>query len=73
MVIVMDAETGKFEKLDPDAAAAEEFGPFVDEVLNAEWLPQPAARLEAHAPVATPARPAVDPEAFLRSLYRHQE
>ena len=46
MVIVMDMETGK--KLTEEEAAAEEFGAFVDEVLNAGWLPQAEPRLETH-------------------------
>jgi hypothetical protein len=74
MVIVMDMSTGKIENLENEEAAAEEFGEFVDEVLNAGWMPQPEAQLathehEAHADHA----PAVDTEEFLRSLYRNQE
>lgn len=71
MVIVMDMDTGKTEKLGSEEAAAEEFGQFVDEVLNAGWLPQPEARLEVHSHVdGVPAAAADD---FLRTLYRNQE
>lgn len=73
MVIVMDMGTGKFDKLHSEEAAAEEFGEFVDEVLNAGWLPQPAARLEVHDHAVEKAAPAVDAEEFLRTLYRNQE
>lgn len=74
MVIVMDMSTGKFEKLNSEEAAAEEFGPFVDEVLNAGWLPQPAARLETHAAADKSAvATGLDAEEFLRGLYRNQE
>lgn len=73
MVIVMDMATGKIDKLNSEEGAAEEFGVFVDEVMNAGWLPQPAARLETHEHIVEPAPPAVDPEEFLRTLYRSQE
>lgn len=74
MVIVMDMDTGRIENLNSEEAAAEEFGEFVDEVLNAGWLPQPEAQLasqehEGH----TDRTPAVDTEEFLRALYRNQE
>jgi hypothetical protein len=73
MVIVMDMGTGKIDKLNSAEAAAEEFGEFVDEVLNAGWLPQPAARLEMHEHVTEKAAPAIDADEFLRTLYRVQE
>lgn len=75
MVIVMDMSTGKTEKLSAAEAAAEEFGAFVDEVLNAGWLPQPEARLEVHAHDDAAASPAsaIEPDEFLRNLYRNQE
>jgi hypothetical protein len=81
MVIVMEMSTGKTVKLsEAEAAAAEaatEFGEFVDEVLGAGWLPQPALRLEAqeHQPEhhAKKAPPVVDADEFLRTLYRNQE
>lgn len=76
MVIVMDMSTGKIDRLNTEEAAAEEFGEFVDEVLNAGWLPQPVACLETHEQHAHAARidpPAVDADEFLRALYRNQE
>lgn len=73
MVIVMDMSTGKTEKLDAEEAAVEEFGAFVDEVLNAGWLPQPEARLEMHTHAADSAATHVEPDEFLRNLYRNQE
>lgn len=73
MVIVMDMSTGKTEKLSAAEAAAEEFGAFVDEVLNAGWLPQPEARLEMHAHAVVKSSPAVEPDEFLRKLYCYQE
>lgn len=73
MVIVMDMSTGKIDKLNSAEGAAEEFGEFVDEVLNAGWLPQAVAGLETHAHAAKKIPPAIDAEEFLRSLYRNQE
>lgn len=73
MVIVMDMSTGRIEKLSAEEAVAEEFGAFVDEVLNAGWLPQPEARLEMHARADAAASPAIEPDEFLRNLYRNQE
>lgn len=73
MVIVMDMGTGKIDKSSREEAVAEEFGAFVDEVMNAGWLPQPEARLEMHAHAATRPTPVVDADEFLRALYRNQE
>lgn len=73
MVIVMDMSTGKTEKPGAAKAAVEEFGAFVDEVLNAGWLPQPAERLEVHAHAAASAAAAIEPDEFMRNLYRNQE
>lgn len=73
MVIVMDMSTGKAEKLSDEEAAAEEFGVFVDEVLNAGWLPQTEARLEVHPHTDKPALEGADADEFLRTLYRNQE
>lgn len=73
MVIVMDMGTGKTEKPSAAEAAAEEFGAFVDEVLNAGWLPQPAERLEMHVHTADSHAAAIEPDEFLRNLYRNQE
>lgn len=67
MVIVMETETGVCET--PGVA-------YDDEVLNAGWLPCPELQL---LPVAQSEllgrkpRSAVDPEEFLRSIYRLQE
>lgn len=73
MVIVMDMATGKREKAGVEPAA-EEFGAFVDEVLNAGWLPQPEARLETHAVGDKAPIVGIDePDEFLRNLYRNQE
>jgi hypothetical protein len=84
MVIVMEMSTGKTVKMsEAEAAAADaatEFGEFVDEVLGAGWLPQPALRLEVqehqeyrpeHHERKVP--PVVDADEFLRTLYRNQE
>ena len=73
MVIVMDMSTGNIETPGEEEKATVEFGPFVDEVLNAGWLPQPEARLEVHAHADKPAVAAADAEAFLRALYLNQE
>jgi len=74
MMIAMDMSTGKIDILHSAEAAAEEFGEFVDEVLNAGWLPQPEARLEMHTHAAPAKRPpVVDADEFLRALYRSQE
>lgn len=73
MVIVMDMATGKREKKGLAEPAVEEFGAFVDEVLNAGWLPQPEARLETHAADDKAPIVGIEPEEFLRNLYRHQE
>lgn len=73
MVIVMDMETGKIRTISAEAAAADEFGAYVDEVLNAGWLPQPEARLELHTHTNRSAAPVVEPDEFLRNLYRNQE
>lgn len=74
MMIEMDMSTGKIDKLNSEAAAIEEFGEFVDEVLNAGWLPQPEAQLALH-PHLTQGKPAapLDADEFLRTLYRNQE
>ncbi len=74
MVIVMDMKTGKIEQMNEESACAEaEFGEFVDEVLNAGWLPQPTERLELHPHVVHKDLPEVDADEFLRNLYRSQE
>ncbi len=73
MVIVMDMSTGNTEKLSAEEAAVREFGAFVDEVLNAGWMPQPETRLEMHVLPAVASTVTVEPEEFLRNLYRNQE
>jgi len=71
MVIVMDMEKGK--------RIEDEFGAFREEVLNAQWLPQPALQLglqpaqQVHEPAAARTHPALDADAFLRSVYLSQE
>jgi hypothetical protein len=68
MVIVMDMQTG--------LRLEDEFGPFEDEVLGANWMPQPEAVPALAASVAAvPVRPepGFDVEAFLRNIYLSQE
>ena len=68
MVIVMDMQTG--------LRLEDEFGPFEDEVLGANWMPQPEAAVAVAAAVsARPARSeeSLDAEAFLRNIYMSQE
>lgn len=68
MVIVMDMSTG--EKLEQQLESN-----YTDEVLCANWLPQPtldlalASAVPAHADAQAP----LDPEAWLRAYYRAQE
>ena len=68
MVMIMDMETGR--------RLEDEFGPFEDEVLGANWLPRPevAAGLQ---PVESSRRrasvPPGDVEDFLRNMYLSQE
>ena len=69
MVIVMEMATGKY--------IAGEFGAFEEEVLNAQWLPQPATpqlglQQAAPEPAALHNEP-LDVEAFLRTVYLSQE
>jgi hypothetical protein len=67
MVIVMDMESGRI--------FGDEFGPFKDQVLDANWLPRPelaAGLQEVVTPRAAPAA-LVDVEAFLRNVYLMQE
>ena len=67
MVIIMNTETGRHIE--------DEFGAFEEEVLNAQWLPQP---LQPHAalqkaPSGGPSRTVLDTDAFLRNMYLVQE
>lgn len=68
MVIVMDMSAGKPAAVEPAA--------YDDEVLNANWLPQPelALQLQEHV-FEEPGRmpPPEDVEAFLEAIYRNQE
>ncbi|MFA7279915.1 MAG: hypothetical protein WC100_07445 [Sterolibacterium sp.] len=68
MVIVMDMDGNKY--------IAGEFGAFEEEVLNAQWLPQPLLQLGLQEAVREPVpqtSPAVDVESFLRTVYLSQE
>jgi hypothetical protein len=68
MVIVMDIETG--------LRLESEFGPFEDEVLGANWMPQPEAVTAVAGAVSARAsrpEPGFDVEAFLRNIYLSQE
>ncbi len=66
MVIIMDTELGR--------RIEDEFGAFEDEVLNAQWLPQPVLELglQELPPEAAP-RQVLDVEAYLRTIYLAQE
>lgn len=69
MVIVMDMDGNRY--------IAGEFGAFEEEVLNAQWLPQPLPLLLGLQHVAPEPAPhlaaAVDADAFLRTVYLSQE
>jgi hypothetical protein len=67
MVIVMDMDGNRY--------IAGEFGAFEEEVLNAQWLPQPMQLQTGVQPVALESQsPAtVDVDAFLRAVYLSQE
>ena len=69
MVRIMDTDTGRY--------IVGEFGAFEEEVLNAQWLPQPLTPqldLQEKAPVhGSPAAMALDADAFLRAMYLSQE
>ena len=68
MVIIMDTQTG--------TRLEDEFGPFEDEVLGANWMPRPDVSLDlAEAVPARPVRqnPDFDADAFLRNVYLSQE
>lgn len=68
MVIIMDMHTGKRYEEPAD--------PYGEEVLNANWLPQPALQVALQAvedAAAPPAIAAEDAEAFLAAVYRYQE
>lgn len=68
MVIVMEMRSGRI--VEPPA---EEYG---DEVLNANWLPQPdlqAGLQELPREATASCPPPEDPEAFLQAIYRNQQ
>lgn len=67
MVIIMNAETGRHIE--------DEFGAFEEEVLNAQWLPQPLqlGLQKASSSSASRAAAGLDADAFLRNMYLSQE
>lgn len=67
MVIVMGTDSGERETGSTE---------YDDEVLNAGWLPCPDLQLQRAGQselLGRKPRSAVDPEEFLRSIYRLQE
>jgi len=78
MVIIMDTETGK--RIGDPFCEYRQFGAYEEEVLNAEWLPQPALQLglnvvETAISSGMRATSAVmeDADTFLRKVYLCQE
>jgi len=68
MLMVMDMSSGKIIE--------DEFGPFADEVLNAEWTPPASLGLQLGLQqVQHRATPAIeeDAETFLATMYRSQQ
>lgn len=71
MVIIMDMEVGRHIE--------DEFGAFEEEVLNAQWLPQPLQNMlqpglqKAEPDVRSRATAGMDADAFLRNMYLSQE
>jgi hypothetical protein len=70
MVTVMDMESGIFFDY--------EFGPFKDQVLDANWLPCPELAVGLQEALTTPvptlmAPTLIDVDAFLRNVYLLQE
>lgn len=69
MVIIMDMAMGRHIE--------DEFGAFEEEVLNAQWLPQPVqAQLDMRKTVPSTASrtlTCLDADAFLRNVYLSQE
>jgi len=55
-----------------DRRCEESADPYGEEVLNANWLPQPELQPAADAAAST-AIAAEDVEAFLAAVYRYQE
>jgi|GEM_PF-3230633 len=73
MLIVMDMTTGKTQTMDAIAPGIDEFGAYGDEVLNAGWLPIIEPRLETRAANADGPIAPLEPDEFLRNVYRSQE
>lgn len=69
MVIIMNGETGRHIE--------DEFGAFEEEVLNAQWLPQPLQLQPSLQKVASGSMSrtvtGLDADAFLRNIYANQE
>ncbi|TRZ69760.1 MAG: hypothetical protein D4S02_01555 [Rhodocyclaceae bacterium] len=69
MVIIMNSESGRHIE--------DEFGAFEEEVLNAQWLPQPLQVQPGlqKATTGSISRTAtgMDADAFLRNIYVNQE
>lgn len=73
MVIIMDMATGKRQSVGAVVPATKGFGAYRDEVLNAGWLPVVEARLETRATADAMPAAGIEPEEFLRNIYRCQE
>ena len=69
MVIIMNAETGRHIE--------DEFGAFEEEVLNAQWLPQPVqlqlGLQKVTSGTMTRTVSGMDADAFLQNMYANQE
>ena len=69
MVMIMNSETGR--------QIEDEFGAFEEEVLNAQWLPQPlpvqSGLQKATSGSMSRAVTGMDADAFLRNIYANQE
>lgn len=69
MVIIMNSETGRHIE--------DEFGAFEEEVLNAQWLPQPLqpqpSLQKTTSGSNSRAVSGMDADAFLRNMYLAQE
>jgi hypothetical protein len=68
MVIIMETDGSKY--------IAGEFGDFEEEVLNAQWLPQPQLQLGLQDAAREPepqTTSTVDVESFMRTVYLSQE
>jgi hypothetical protein len=69
MVIIMNTETGRHIE--------DEFGAFEEEVLNAQWLPQPLplqpGLQKASSGAVSRTVSGLDADTFLRNVYLSQE